>query len=137
MKDSNAKKEINLKISPTEQGYKDRKMAKWQGFILSDHADLLKQKKNELVEYAAKEKQPLSVISESLHHSFTYKQGVAIQLDFIVDGSYEPDIIGIVTGFESEKIFVQTDAELIIIDLTLVRQVEVLSATKWFRSGPT
>lgn len=137
MENSDTKKEIIEKISPAERGYKDRKMAKWQGFILSDHADLLKKKENLPAEYAAKEKQSLSAITESLHHSFAYEQGVAIQLDFVVDGSYEPDIVGIVTGFESEKIFVQTSEELVIIDLSLIRHVEALSATKWFKSGPT
>lgn len=34
--------EENKEISSFEEGYKDRKMAKWQGFILSDHSDLIR-----------------------------------------------------------------------------------------------
>lgn len=129
--------EENKQISPAELGYKDRKMAKWQGFILSDHADLVKEKKNQLVEHTAKEPQSLAVISDFLQRSFAYGHRIAVQLDFITNGSYEPDIIGMVTGYEQEKIYVQTDEELVVIDLSLIRHVEYLSSTKWFISDPT
>lgn len=85
------------------------------------------------MEYAAKEKQSLSLISDFLNRSFAYGNRLAIQLEFIVDGSYEPDIIGAVTGFEDENIYVQTNEELVIIDLTLIRHVELLSSVRWFK----
>lgn len=129
--------EKDMKISPTEWGYKDRNMAKWQGFILSDHADLVNAQKKQPLSYAAKEKQTLSAISTFLHRSFAYGGRLSIQLDFMVNGSYEPDIIGVVTGFEHEKIYIQTDEELVVIDLSLIRHIESLLSAKWFISDPT
>lgn len=77
------------------------------------------------------------MISDFLHRSFAYSQRLSIQLEFLVNGSYEPDVIGIVTGFENERIYVQTDEELVVIDLTLIRHIEVLASAKWFNSDPT
>lgn len=123
-------------INSFEQGYKDRNMAKWQGFILSDHTDLLKEKKQRSIEHSAKEKQSFSVVSDFLQRSFAYGHQLAIQLDFIVNGSYEPDITGVVTGYENQLIYVQMEDEIVVIDLSLIRNVEMLSSTKWFNSDP-
>ncbi|MBM6614308.1 hypothetical protein JTF06_05330 [Desemzia sp. RIT804] len=121
-------------IDSFKEGYKDRNMAKWQGFILSDHTDLLKEKEQRSLEHSAKEKQSLSVVSDFLQRSFAYGHQLAIQLDFIVNGSYEPDIIGVVTGYENELIYVQTDEEIVVVDLSLIRHINILSAAKWFNS---
>lgn len=136
MGDTQSEEEKKL-INSFEEGYKDRNMAKWQGFILSDHADLLKEKQQRSIAHAAKEKHSLSIVSDFLQHSFAYGHQLAIQLDFIVNGSYEPDIIGVVTGYENEMIYVQTEDEIVVIDLPLIRHVEILSATKWFNTDPT
>lgn len=124
--------EENKEISSFEEGYKDRKMAKWQGFILSDHSDLIRKEKEQQIEPVAKEQQTLSVISDYLHRSFAYGQQLSIQLDFIVDGLYEPDIIGVITGFENQLIYIQANEESIVIDLSLIRHVELLPSSKWF-----
>lgn len=122
------------RINPFEEGYKDRNMAKWQGFILSDHTDLLNEKWQSSVPHSAKEKQSLSVVSEFLQRSFAYGHHLAIQLDFIVDGTYEPDILGVVTGYEQQLIYVQTNDEIVVIDVSLIRHITLLSSTKWFKS---
>lgn len=129
--------EAKQQISSFEKGYKDRKMAKWQGFILSDHSDLIRQEKKLQIEPLAKEKQSLSVISDCLHRSFAYGHQLSIQLDFIVDGSYEPDITGIITGFENQLIYVQSGEESVVIDLSLIRHVELLRSSKWFAPDST
>lgn len=129
--------EKQTKIRPAELGYQDRKMAKWQGFILSDHTDIIRENKKQTASHSAKEKQSLTMISDFLHRSFAYSQRLSIQLEFLVNGSYEPDVIGIVTGFENERIYVQTDEELVVIDLMLIRHIEVLASAKWFNSDPT
>ena len=124
--------EKNKRISPFKEGYQDRKMAKWQGFILSDHSDLIHQEKEQQIKPIAKEKQPLSTISDYLHRSFAYGHQLTIQLDFIVDGFYEPDIIGVVTGFDNQLIYIQSNEESVVIDLSLIRHVEILPSSRWF-----
>lgn len=37
--------EKNMIINPNTSDYGDRKMAKWQGLILSEHNEILKEKK--------------------------------------------------------------------------------------------
>ena len=122
----------NKQISSFKEGYQDRKMAKWQGFILSDHSDLIRQEKEQQIKPMAKEKQSLSVISDYLHRSFAYGHQLTVQLDFIVDGFYEPDIIGVVTGFDNHLIYIQSDEESVVIDLSLIRHVEILPSSRWF-----
>lgn len=129
--------EKDILLSTAELGYQDRKMAKWQGFILSDHTEMIQASEELAQEHTAKEKQSLSVISDFLHRSFAYGHRLSIQLEFMVNGSYEPDVVGRVTGFENEQIYVQTEEELIVIDLTLIRHIELIASSKWFNSDPT
>lgn len=41
----NKSKEKNILINPNTTGYRDRKMAKWQGLILSEHNEFVKEEK--------------------------------------------------------------------------------------------
>ncbi len=116
-----------------QMNYEDRKMAKWQGFVLSDHAELIQkqdQTKNNL--NVAKEKQTPETISESLYQAFLTKKQVVIQMEFLLDGVYEDDLIGIVVGQEENNIYLQTPSELIVIDSALIRHTEINESKKWW-----
>ena len=116
-----------------QTSYEDRKMAKWQGFVLSDHAEILKKQnqiKNNL--NAAKEKQTPETISENLYQAFLTKKQVVIQMEFLLNGVYEDDLIGIVVGQEENNLYLQTHSELIVIDSVLIRHTEISEAKKWW-----
>ena len=118
-----------------QSNYEDRKMAKWQGFVLSDHAEMLQkqhQTKNNL--NLAKEKQTPETISENLYQAFLTKKQVIIQMKFLSNGVYEDDLIGIVVGQEENNIYLQTHSELIVIDSVLIRNIEINEAKKWWDS---
>lgn len=113
--------------------YNDRKMAKWQGFVLSDHAELL-QKSDELKNKynLSKEKQSPEIISEIIFQAFLTKKQLVLQMEFLVNGLYEDDLIGIVVGQEENNLYLQTYSELIIIDSALIRHAEITEAKKWW-----
>lgn len=118
-----------------QSNYEDRKMAKWQGFVLSDHAEMLQkqnQTKNNL--NPAKEKQTPETISENLYQAFLTKKQVRIQMEFLLNGVYEDDLIGIVVGQEENNIYLQTHSELIVIDSALIRHIKISKAKKWWDS---
>lgn len=118
-----------------QSNYEDRKMAKWQGFVLSDHVEMLQkqnQTKNNL--NPAKEKQTPETISENLYQAFLTKKQVRIQMEFLLNGVYEDDLIGIVVGQEENNIYLQTHSELIVIDSALIRNTKISEAKKWWDS---
>ncbi|MFL2101330.1 hypothetical protein [Desemzia sp. FAM 23991] len=127
--------ENNRVIDPNTSGYVDRKMAKWQGLILSEHAELLKEeKKNKGNTTEEKEKQTPEEIYSLIDDSFSRKEIIAIQLDCLFNGQYEEDLVGVVCGYYENSIYVQTiDAGLVVCELELIRNVEKTETPKWFR----
>ena len=127
--------ENNRVIDPNTSGYVDRKMAKWQGLILSEHAELLKEeKKNKGNTTEEKEKQAPEEIYSLIDDSFSRKGIIAIQLDCLFNGQYEEDLVGVVCGYYENSIYIQTiDAGLVVCELELIRNVEKAEIPKWFR----
>lgn len=127
--------EKNSVINPNTSGYVDRKMAKWQGLILSEHTELLKEEKRTSEKgNSEKEKQSPEEIYSLINDSFSQKGMTAIQLDCLFNGKYEEDIVGIVCGYYENNIYIQTiDAGLVVCELELIRNVEKLESTKWFK----
>ncbi|WP_414839566.1 hypothetical protein [Carnobacterium sp. TMP28] len=120
-----------MKMSGYE--YNDRKMAKWQGFVLSDHAELLKKSdalKNKCT--LPKEKQSPESISETIFQAFSTEKQLVLQMDFLINGLYEDDLIGIVIGQEENSLYLQTYSELILIDSSLIRHAEIAESKKWW-----
>ncbi|WP_027109207.1 hypothetical protein [Lacticigenium naphthae] len=121
------------RIDPTKEGYQDRGMKKWEGFILSDHMEMKQQyDKKEAFVAEAKPKQELEEMAIMLQQAYAQRKTVAIQTDFIVNGQYEADVVGIVTGFHAQTIYVQTAEDLIAIELELIRNVEIPTHKKWY-----
>lgn len=127
--------EKNKIINPHLSGYKDRKMAKWQGLILSEHSEAVNQlnekNKKRTIE---KEKQSSKTISELIAYSYSQNKTVSVQVDCLFDGHYEDDLIGIVCGYHEDNIYIQTEDKLIVCELNLIRNVEKNEEKKWFKS---
>lgn len=121
-------------INPNTSGYVDRKMAKWQGLILSEHTEILKEEKiNNRKVNIEKEKQSVETIYGLIDHSFSQKVMVTIQLDCLFNGNYQDDIIGVVFGYHENNIYVQTvDIEIVVCEIDLIRNIEVSKVKKWF-----
>lgn len=127
--------EKNKIINPHLSGYKDRKMAKWQGLILSEHSEAVNQlKENNKKRVSEKEKQSLEIISELIAYSYLQKKIISIQVDCLFDGYYEDDIIGIVCGYHEDNIYIQTEDKLVVCEFNLIRNVEKNEEKKWFKS---
>ncbi len=116
-----------------QNNYNDRKMAKWQGFVLSDHAELIQ--KSEKIKNKfnlAKEKQTPEIISEIIFQAFLTKKQLTIQMEFLLDGLYEDNLIGIVVGQEENNIYLQTHSELVVLDSDFIRHAEIRESKKWW-----
>lgn len=121
-------------INPNTSGYIDRKMAKWQGLILSEHAEILKEEKiNNRKINIEKEKQSVETIYRLIDRSFSQKVMVTIQLDCLFNGNYQDDIIGVVFGYHENNIYVQTvDTEIVVCEIDLIRNISEIKVKKWF-----
>lgn len=130
----NELEEKNIIINPSTSGYVDRKMAKWQGLILSEHAEILKEEKiNNREVNIEKEKQSAETIYRLIDHSFSQKVMVTIQLDCLFNGNYQDDIIGVVFGYHENNIYVQTvDTEIVVCEIDLIRNIAESKVKKWF-----
>ena len=126
--------EDDIFINPNTSGYVDRKMAKWQGLILSEHNEIVKEEKiNSKKVNREKEKQTEEEISKLIDFSYKQKSIIAIQLDYVINGKYEDDILGVVYGYFEDNIYIQSiNAGLVFCEMDLIRNVEIVSLDKWF-----
>ena len=114
--------------------YKDRKMAKWNGFILSEHTEQIKKVNKQLRKVnEPRPKQTEQEISNCIYNSFRQNRPISIQMDILFNGLYEDDIVGVVTGFEAENIYIQTNDETVFCDITLIRNIQESQTIKWFK----
>lgn len=128
------KSEENITINPNTSGYVDRKMSKWQGLILSEHNETVKEEKiNSKKVNIEKEKQTEEEISKIIDFSYKQKSAIAIQLDYVINGKYEDDILGVVYGYYENKIYIQSiNTGIILCELDLIRNVEKINFEKWY-----
>lgn len=126
--------EKNKIIEPNLYGYKDRKMAKWQGLILSEHTESLhEQYKKNTKNTPVKDKQNEQEIFELIDYSFSQKKPICVQMDYLSNGNYDDYISGVVVGYNHNDIYIQTDQKkLIVCDLELIRNIETTNKNKWF-----
>ena len=97
------------------KNYQDRGMKKWQGFMLSDHiAALNKDEENNAKEYSEKYSMSEAEVSQVLLQAFANNKVVVVQLkEKTLDKKIQPDIVGLVKGYEQDKIIIgDTEVEL-------------------------
>ena len=90
------------------KNYQDRGMKKWQGFMLSDHIATLNRDKEEKAKvYSKKDTMSETEISQVLLQAFANNKVVSVQLkEKTLDKKIQPDIVGLVKGYEGDKIVI-------------------------------
>ena len=109
------KNDFNDTVNNFFKNYQDRGMKKWQGFMLSDHiAALNKDEENNAKEYSEKYSRSEAEVSQVLWQAFANNKVVAVQLkEKTLDKKIQPDIVGLVKGYEQDKIIIgDTEVEL-------------------------
>lgn len=119
-------------IMEIEELYEDRKMKKWAGFFLSEHNEQLSAEKKKTAIIEAKEEQSIEEITKILKRMWEKRLVCSIQLNFIDNGSYYPDIVGTIEGFTDELIIVQTEEGIKSLSETAIRNVQENERIKWF-----
>ena len=129
------KKEKDIVINPNTSGYIDRGMAKWQGLILSEHNELVqKERKASEKVNVKKEAHPTEYIYQLIHYSYSQKRPIIIQMNQVINGMYEEDIVGVVGGFFQDMIYIQrTPSTLIEVNVESIRNIEESTLIKWYR----
>ena len=102
------KNNFNDTVNNFFKNYQDRGMKKWQGFMLSDHiAALNKDKEEEAKLYSEKDTMSEADISQVLLQAFANNKVVVVQLkEKTLDKKIQPDIVGLVKGYDHEKIII-------------------------------
>lgn len=114
--------------------YNDRKMKKWQGFILAEHGTALTES-NRMKQQIVKEKELLTdqEIGAVLDEAFRRQLPVNIQLNCKENGLFKADIVGVIQGFEDEFIYVATMSGTEAIERSLIKNVESAVNKKWYQ----
>lgn len=122
-----------IEIMEIEELYDDRKMIKWMGFFLSEHNEQLSAEKRKPVIIEPKEEQSIEEITKLLKMMWEKRLVCSIQLNFIDNGSYYPDIVGTIEGFTDELIIVQTEEGIKSFSESAIRNVQENERIKWFK----
>lgn len=112
--------------------YNDRKLAKWQGFMLPEHGNELREHRNNRKEVLKREQQSLEIIMNRLAMSYHYKKKITIQMNELDNGNFAKDIMGMVIGFTDEAIVMLIDEKRIGIDAEKIRNIELLEQRKLY-----
>lgn len=121
------------RFTPEQIGYKDRGILKWQGMILADQTDALKNMESEATVIAGKEEMSEVEISQVLHRAFASGYPIAIQANIIRNGSFYKDVICKVTGYGGNKIHLRLkDGRLTSCSLYEIRNIEMLDPLDWY-----
>ncbi len=109
------KNNFNDTVNNFFKNYQDRGMKKWQGFMLSDHIATLNRDKEEKAKvYSEKDTMSETEVSQVLLQAFANNKVVSVQLkEKTLDKQIQPDIVGLVKGYEGDKIVIgDTEVEL-------------------------
>ena len=105
------------------KNYQDRGMKKWQGFMLSDHiATLNRDKKEKARVYSEKDTMSETEISQVLLQAYANHKIVSVQLkEKTLDKKIQPDIVGLVKGYEGDKIVIGDNK----VELSDINHIEI------------
>lgn len=118
---------------PFVRNYDDRGMAKWMGFYLSEHTSEM-EKDNTLrnTVYYRREKMSELEISRILDTAFKYHYSVNIQLNELnTEGFAFEDIVGVVEGYNGNKIYLSVETGIRIILLDSINNISLSTPDKW------
>ena len=129
--------EMSRKIvtfTPDQLGYKDRGKMKWQGLILSDHAEAVRSMfKSDSVHPDAKNVMSEVDISEMLLQAYLMKVPVNIQSNILQKGHYKPDVNCIVKGVADNRIVLELKSGARSVCLIEeIRNVEFADVNEWY-----
>lgn len=121
-------------FTPDQLGYKDRGKMKWQGLILSDHAEAVQSMfKSDSVHPEAKNVMSQVDISEMLLQAYLIKVPVNIQSNILQNGHYRPDINCIVKGIADNRIILELKGRKTTTCLLEdIRNVEFADVNEWY-----
>lgn len=105
------KNNFNDTVNNFFKNYQDRGMKKWQGFMLSDHIATLNRDKEEKAKvYSEKDTMSETEVSQILLQAFANNKVVSVQLkEKTLDKQIQPNIVGLVKGYEGDKIVIGTN----------------------------
>lgn len=117
------KNNFNDTVNNFFKNYQDRGMKKWQGFMLSDHiAALNRDKEEKAKEYTEKDTMSENEISQVLLQAFANNKVVVVQLkEKTLDKKIQPDIVGLVKGYEGDKIVIGDNK----VELSDINHIEI------------
>lgn len=109
--------------------YEDRKKLKWQGFFLSEHtAEMAKYENNHSFNHQPKPEMTLQEISNFLQLAQLKNKKVALQLNYVQDGKFFPDVIGDIAGYNELGLYIND----ILIEYDEIRHIALYQEQKWF-----
>ncbi|KGL43560.1 hypothetical protein [Listeria newyorkensis] len=108
---------------------KDRGMAKWQGFLLSEHAASMEVAKHVPTWQKVMDQEK---IYQVLHQVLQHRATIVIQLFKSEGETPDPYIEGRIVGVEGEWLYVQTELGTKKVEIALIRFVDERSFQKWY-----
>jgi len=112
--------------------YNDRGMKKWQGFVLAEHNNEINMSKFQQHIVPKREQLSEEQISQVLQDAFSHNKTVVIQLNSLDNGLHKENYTGIIKGFESGTLYINTHTGLKAIEIELIRHIESVVNQKWF-----
>ena len=115
-----------VRRTPDQLGYHDRGKMKWQGLILSDMSEMLKehQASEKLKRPEAKKQMNLLEITEILQEAYLMKKKVKIQANIIKNGHYYPDLHCLIKGcYENEVYFQLNNGQIKSCEIKQIRHI--------------
>lgn len=115
--------------------YPDRGMAKWLGWILSDHSAYMEQEAIKERPILAKKEMTAEEVEAVLQQAWLHTRPISVQLNIEFNQHYQADIRGMMVGFADGQIYLQ-DQEGVenSVQVDLIRHVELLEVQKWWRT---
>lgn len=120
-------------VTPEMYGYNDRGILKWQGMMLSDHTEAMKNMKDEFEIIEAKEEMSKEEVSQVLHKAYTKDYPIAIQASVMRNGSYYKDVQCKIAGYGNGKIHLSIiDGRKTSCTIDQIRNVEMMNPLDWY-----
>ena len=114
-------------------GYSDRGMMKWGGFVLSEHSQLNEEEeKRRNRDYPPKPMMTEEEIQAVLFSAIQKNKPVSIQTTKIdKNGRHSPDCVGLVLGGDGNFLSVGSER----IDFYEIRHIALLNREKWWKDA--